>query len=149
MNTNEKARAAASPAERALTETTAGSASFSTLKCITDSGQMQGRIATLLPRGEGNAIPTRELMALAGYGTVRQLQKQIEAERAAGALILSSSTGGYYLPADGEDGRAEIIRYERTLRRRAVNTLRPLKTARRALRVIGGQTRIEEVDTDG
>ena len=105
----------------------------------TDRGAFQGKIAALLPRGEVNAVSTADLMALAGFRTARQLQKQIETERAAGALILSASTGGYYLPQLGEAGRAELIRYERTLRSRAIHTLRTLKTARRALRELDGQ----------
>ena len=106
----------------------------------------QGFIYSILPHGEENAVSTRDLIALTGYRTARQLQKQIEAERAAGALILSASTGGYYLPAAGAAGRIELLRYERTLRNRAINTLRTLKAARRALRELEGQLKMGEVD---
>jgi hypothetical protein len=121
------------------------------ISCGYDTTQgrgLQAPIADLLPRGEKNAIPTRELMSLSGYASARQLQKQIEAERAAGALILSASTGGYFRPSAGEVGRAEICRYEATLRRRAISTFRTLKTARRALRELDGQVQIG-VDDDG
>ena len=143
MTDKRKAPAGVGTPNEALTET--GEALVSYEQNITESGQIQGRIAALLPRGEENALPTLELMALAGYASVRQLQKQIEAERAAGALILSASAGGYFLPKN----RAEILRYERTLHSRAVNTLRTLQSARRALARIDGQMRVEAGDVDG
>lgn len=98
-----------------------------------------GPIEALLLRGEANAVSTAQLVELTGYGSARQLQKQIEAERANGALILSSTGGGYFLPAD----REEIRRYELTLRRRALSTLRTLRAARKALRVCDGQIEVE------
>lgn len=94
-----------------------------------------------LLHGEHNAIPARVLMKMTGYSSIRNLQAEIERERVAGALILSKCTegGGYYLP----NSRAEIARYETTLRRRAISTLRTLKTARAALREIDGQQNME------
>lgn len=143
MNDKQKTRAAGDATERAMTETTAGSSSFSNQNNIISKGRNQGIIVSLLPQGEQNAISTRALMELAGYATARQLQKAIEAERAAGALILSASTGGYFRPQTGEAGRAEICRYEATLRRRAISTFRTLKTARRALKELSGQMTME------
>lgn len=111
-----------------------GSFALSSEKYSTGKSTLQGIVA-LLPCGEENAISTQALVQLAGCSSVRQLQKQIEAERAQGALILSSSAGGYFLPAD----RAEIRRYEVTLRRRALSTLRTLRVARQALKICEGQ----------
>lgn len=100
----------------------------------------QGPIESLLPHGEGNAIRTAQLVALAGCGSARQLQKLIEAERAHGALILSSSTGGYFLPSsDPDEARAEIKAFVATVTRRAVSSLSVLESARAALRVLPGQ----------
>lgn len=106
-----------------------------------------GLIEKLLPRGAKNAIPTAELVRLAGFRSARELQKEIEQERARGALILSrgGSDGGYFLPAN----RAEIASYEATLRRRALSTLRTLRAARRALREVEGQVRLSELDGGG
>lgn len=98
-----------------------------------------GFVESVLQKGEGSAIPSDELVRLMGYRSVRELQKQIEKERAQGALILSSSSGGYFLPAD----RAEVERYILTLRRRALSTLRTLRAARQALRVCEGQEVLE------
>ena len=100
--------------------------------------EAQGRIEALLPVGEGNAIPSAELVKLSGVRSIRELQHLIEQERRSGALILSSSSGGYYLPAN----RAEISRYVATLQRRAISTLRTLKTARQALKVMPDQEKL-------
>lgn len=106
------------------------------------------RVFPLLPKGEDNAISTRELMALTGYSTARALQSRIEFERLHGALICSRSGngGGYFRPSDGEAGREELLRYCSTLRARAINTLRTLRTARRALGYVVGQLELEEVE---
>lgn len=108
-------------------------------------------IFPLLPQGEVNAITTRELMALTGYRTARALQSRIEHERLHGALICSRSGngGGYFRPSSGEAGREELLRYCATLRARALNTLRTLRTARRALGDVVGQIGLEEAEDNG
>jgi hypothetical protein len=60
-------------------------------------------------------------------------------------LILSKCThgGGYYLPAS----RAELVAFERTLRRRALGTLRTLRSARQALKIMEGQEAISGAET--
>lgn len=95
----------------------------------------------LLGHGQANAIPTAELVKLTGCTSARDLQAHIAAEREQGHLILSSCRrgGGYFLPADGPDGRAEIAAFCATLRARAINTLRILRDARRALAELDGQ----------
>lgn len=93
-------------------------------------------VAALLGKGEENAIPSRRLLAMSGLGNNRSLRIEIEKERAAGALILSTcrGRGGYFLPVnDGEEGKREIERYVATLTARASSTFRTLKTARAAL----------------
>jgi len=113
----------------------------------TATGNRQGRIEAMLNRGEKYAIPTRELVKLAGAASVRDLQGEIEQERAKGALILSKggTGGGYFLPATGDAGRQEIAQFIRTLNARAVSTQRTLKAARRALAELEGQEQIEGV----
>ena len=102
------------------------------------AGRSQGTIEQLLLPGAENAVTTRQLLAATGIRYVADLQKQIERERAAGALILSKcyDGGGYYLPAS----RDEIARYVQTLSRRAKSTFRTLRAARRVLREVPGQT---------
>ena len=129
----------------ARAETTIEAASISVFNPTTRTDELQVKVADLLLHGAENAIPTRELMQLCGCRTARLLQQRIQRERNAGALILSSAHGGYYLPSDDSDvGRAEILRYERTLRARAINTLATLRTARRALRTLDGQLVMQE-----
>ena len=81
------------------------------------------------------------MLKLTGLRSVRQLQDEIAREREAGAVILSTchGRGGYFLPADGDEGREEIAAYLRTLRARALNTLRGMRSALRALEVLEGQ----------
>lgn len=95
-------------------------------------------IESLLLHGEENAIPTSDLVAIAGVKSTRHLQKQIEWERARGALILSAADGGYFLPDDGEKGMRELSAFVTTLRRRAVNTLLTLRAANKALKQMDG-----------
>lgn len=71
-----------------------------------------------------------------GFRSVRELQKAVEAERAAGAVILSDPCGGgYYLSDDPE----ELRRFTRTLNARAKNTLKAAESAQRALDTATGQ----------
>ena len=58
-----------------------------------------GVYENLLP-GKENALTPEYLTVKCHFSSVRMLQKQIEAERKAGKVILSNTTppGGYYLP---------------------------------------------------
>lgn len=101
---------------------------------------MQLKVYDSLRYGRENAIPSKLLAEALGFQTVRDLQKQIERERAAGAVILSDSHGGgYYLSNDPE----ELKRFTRTLNARAKNTIRAAQSAQRALDAATGQERME------
>ena len=93
----------------------------------------------VLPRGKGNAVSAAALAELLGFRSVRALQKDIEKARESGQLILSASTGGYYLPADD----AEIKEFIATLKSRALMTLRAIKHARQYLNETKGQMSLE------
>lgn len=103
-------------------------------------------IYDLLPQGEENAVASKTLANMIGVKTVRELQHMVAAERENGALILSASTGGYFLPSPGEKGQEEIARFVATLRSRAVNTFRALKTANAALSKATGQITLDELE---
>lgn len=77
---------------------------------ITAVRGFQGRIASLLPAGEENAMRSADIRAALGIKTTRQLQVEIEFEHLHGALILSTwrNHGGYYLPGEGEVGQLEL-----------------------------------------
>ena len=86
-------------------------------------------IAGLLPVGKENAISTDDLVNLTGCSSARELQQYIAQERKAGAVICSSTTGGYYLPAN----KMEIAEFRRSLKNRAENTLVAIESAEKAL----------------
>lgn len=135
--------------ERAGTETAAfGGAAISYCNDTTSTPNVQS-IFDLLPRGEANAIDTKTLVALTGCKSARDLQNRIAAEREQGKLILSSCRhgGGYFVPSQGAEGKAEIAAFVATLRARALNTLKILKAAKEALAEIAGQ--LDFTDLEG
>ena len=91
----------------------------------------------LLP-GKENALTPEYLAVKCHFSSTRMLQKQIETERRAGKVILSSTTppGGYYLPAAGDT--MEIRKFIRTLENRGANTLRILESAKELLEKLEG-----------
>lgn len=88
------------------------------------------KVYDVLRFGRENAIPSKALAQVLGFQSIRELQKQIERERAAGAVILSDPCGGgYYLSNDPR----ELRRFIRTMYARAGNTLRAAESAQQAL----------------
>lgn len=67
--------------------------------------------------------------------TPRELQQHIALERKAGAIICSSTTGGYFIPAN----RSEIVEFCKALENRASNTFAAIQSARMALQKLEGQ----------
>lgn len=101
---------------------------------------MDMRVFDSLRYGKENAVPSKILARNLGFRSVRDLQKEVERERAAGAVILSDPCGGgYYLSDDPE----ELRRFTRTLNARAKNTLRAAESAQRALDAATGQESIQ------
>ena len=94
-----------------------------------------------LPVGKENAISSEALAELLHYTSKRELQAHIAKERKAGAVILSTTTGGYYQ----SNNRDEIAEFVRTLEKRAKNTMNALKSARKYLKNVEGQMSIEDV----
>ena len=100
---------------------------------------MDVKVFDYLHYGKENAIPSKDLAKALGFQSVRNLQKQIEQERAAGAVILSDSHGaGYYLSNDP----VELRQFTQTLNARAANTLKAAESAQRALDAATGQKSI-------
>ena len=94
------------------------------------------KVRDSLRYGRENAIPSKALAEALGFRSVRDLQKAVERERAAGAVILSDThSGGYYLSNDP----AELRRFTRTLNARARNTIKAAQSAQRALDAATGQ----------
>ena len=66
------------------------------------------RISELLQPGYENRISGAALLTITGCNSMRELRKQISAERLQGKPILSTRAagGGYYLPGGPEETRA-------------------------------------------
>lgn len=97
---------------------------------------MKAIVFESLQYGRENAVRSLELAKRLGFNTVRELQRQVEAERAAGYVILCDSQGaGYYLSNDP----VELRRFTRTLNARAANTLKAAESAQRVLDAATGQ----------
>ena len=100
---------------------------------------MKRCIYDVLPYGRSHAIPSKTLASILGFRSVRNLQKAVEAERAAGYVILCDSQGaGYYRSNDPD----ELRRFTRTLYARARNTMKAAESAQRALDTATGQLRM-------
>ena len=86
----------------------------------------------ILRAGKVSAIPSEYLRHMLKFKSVRELQKQIQAERLHGKVILSSShaPGGYYLPSCKGEAREFII----TLENRAGATLEAIQSAKEYLK---------------
>ena len=109
---------------------------------ITESAREQGFIESFLHHGAENAIATETLLALTGLN-LRQLRKAVEAERRNGVLILTQPTGGYFLPGEGEAGKAEIQQFYQIQRAKALSLLKTIAAARKALEAVDGQMEME------
>ena len=97
------------------------------------------KVRDSLRYGRENAIPSKALAEALGFRSVRDLQKHIERERAAGAVILSDPCGGgYYLSNDPD----ELRRFTQTLNSRAKNTAKAAESAQRSLNAVTGQESI-------
>lgn len=143
MKDKTKARSAVAAVEQAIGTTTGKASDSFNNNIISTNDRQIGPIESLLLSGAENAIKTTDLVHISGYRNTRDLQQQIERERAAGALILSKSThgGGYFIAST----REEIAAYERTLMSRALSTLKTLQAARKALSDIDGQQQMKGV----
>lgn len=89
-------------------------------------------VADILPQGKDNTMGAGALCSRLGFESIRELQKEIARERAAGAVILSTcqEDGGYFLPRNVR----EVKEFIKTLENRGRNTLRVLESARELLR---------------
>ena len=109
------------------------------------SGKADFQIAGMLPFGKDNAVTTQELMRLTGCGSVRELRQRIASAREQGAIICSGSGKGYWRPKD----RQEIEQFIKTMKARALNTLKVIRSASQVLKVPEGQQSIEGSENDG
>ena len=112
---------------------------------IIQNGNSEYKIASLLPVGKENAISTHDLVQLTGCNSARELQQYIAVERNRGAVICSSTTGGYFLPANHK----ETEEFCKVLENRAKNTILALRSAKQSLKVPEGQQDMNGGQEDG
>lgn len=91
----------------------------------------QGRIFSLLLRGEENAIPGPELARMAGVNP-RTLRLMVDQERLKYPICASDS--GYFLHDDGHKGILELRKFLRRQDSRCAANRRVTKSARVALK---------------
>ena len=88
-----------------------------------------------IPVGAGQAISRTDLARITGLSD-RELRLQIARERRAGHIILSdSSSGGYFRP----ESEAETVRFIRSMRNRARETLAVADATERSFMAETGQ----------
>ena len=120
MQRKKNARPDVGASERAGLEAETWQATASITKDTTAplSGQAL-KISSLLSHGAENGVTLRHLEKLADLPG-REVRRQIERERRAGALIISDNQHGYFLT----DDPAEAQRFARSLQHRAREILR-------------------------
>ena len=100
------------------------------------------RIYDLLLVGSENAVPRAELLRITGLDD-RTFRRRVQLERLAGLPILTDcATGGYFRPASPSDS----LRFVRSMRRRAFETLAVAESVELAAMREAGQTRMEGFD---
>lgn len=131
MQGNKKAAPGATDTESGKVEM--GSASKHTIispafECTTTAPSRQAvKIAALLSNGAENGVTLRHLEKLTNLPG-REVRRQIERERRAGALIISNNCSGYYLSTDP----AEAQRFARSMQHRAREILRTARAIKEA-----------------
>ena len=91
------------------------------------------KIADLLGHGQNAAVPLRHLKELAGLPG-REVRRMIEAERRAGALIISDNRHGYFLA----DTQEEVNQFVKSMLRRSGEIARTARMVGQAAE-IGGE----------
>ena len=130
MSAEKMTHPTAATVERAEAGAETGQATTSTTNDTTPTPTGQAvKISDLLGHGQSAAVPLRHLKELAGLPG-REVRRMIEAERRAGALIISDNAHGYYLT----DDPAEAQRFAQSMRHRAGQII---KTARAVKEVAG------------
>lgn len=120
MNTKEKAPTREATRAEAAETAAFGRAAISCSHCTTGGADRQpGFIESRLLFGPENGQTVTDLERLTDLPG-REIRRQIERERRAGALIISDNAHGYYLT----DDPAEAQRFARSMQHRAREILR-------------------------
>ena len=105
--------------------------------CSKSKSACQSPVADLLHHGAAAALSCRDLAALLGW-PLREVTRQIQRERAAGAPICANSSG-YYLPANNAELDAYLGSLSRRLRE-VERTHHAVAASRQQRMIFGGDT---------
>lgn len=94
--------------------------------------ELQRDLLSAIPKGEKNAILSRDLQRVWGMNNKRSVSAQVEKFRKAGVLICSGERG-YYIPETTE----ELEKFYLNYRKMAVSLLTVLKPCRKELKKRG------------
>jgi len=131
MNTKEKAPTREATQAEAEEMAAFGRAATSCSYSISGGAGRQGRIFSLLLRGEANAIPGPELARMAGVSP-RTLRLMVDRERL--ECPICASDRGYFLHDDGNEGILELRKFLRRQDSRCAANRRVTRSARIALK---------------
>ena len=138
-NYKRNARPAGGTAGRAAETAAFGKAAISCNDWTTSAaGRQSGFIVSLLSHGAENGVTLRHLEKLTDLPG-REIRRQIERERRAGALIISDNQHGYYLT----DDPAEAQRFARSMQHRAREIWR---TAQAVEKAAGGGAQCHDLE---
>lgn len=135
---NEKSHSGAGTPEQQTGKDTLQAYSIPLSNSTMESGRPQGFFEAILDKGAENGKTQDELRQLAGVSSTRLVRLAISREREQGAVILSGPTG-FYLPADGEQGRQETAAFVAMLKAKGASTLRAARSAQAYLDHLPGQ----------
>lgn len=134
MSEQKRTRPGAGTPRRAKLEAGTEQATTSMTHDTTTSPPGQAvKIADLLGHGQNAAVPLRHLKELAGLPG-REVRRMIEAERRAGALIISDNRHGYFLA----DTQEEVNQFVKSMLRRSGEIARTARMVGQAAE-IGGE----------
>ena len=107
-------------------------------------GNLDFIIEPLLPYGKDNSISSKELMTVLNM-TERELRARVAYERNHGAIICSSTTGGYFK----FKSREELKEFYKGLQKKADSIYQALRSAEKALIETEGQQSDQEGEDIG
>lgn len=105
-------------------------------------------IAEVLGVGADNAKHTAEVMQLCGFGSAREMRKQVERERREGVFICSDDNG-YYLPREGIEGFNDIRKTYNRETKRARTSFYNMRHFGKALGEVFGQIGLFDEEGNG
>lgn len=83
-----------------------------------------------IPVGKENAVLLKNLAMILGVSP-RETKRRVQRLRDDGCVILSSSSGGYFIPSSDEDGLRDVKHYIKMMEAQAKSRFIRVKSAKR------------------